>query len=60
MTGMAQGIGRIGAIVGPLMVGVLIDRQTSVNLVFVIFMISLVIGAIAVLTLPASQDSQKE
>ena len=60
MTGMAQGIGRIGAIVGPLMVGVLMDRQTSVNLVFVIFMISLVIGAIAVLTLPASQDSQKE
>lgn len=60
MTGVAQGIGRIGAIVGPLMVGVLMDRQTSVNLVFVIFMISLVIGAIAVLTLPASQDSQKE
>lgn len=60
MTGVAQGIGRIGAIVGPLMVGVLMDRQTSVNLVFVIFMISLVIGAIAVLTLPASQDNQKE
>lgn len=54
MTGIAQGIGRIGAIIGPLLVGILMDHHSSVNFVFVIFMISLVIGAVAVLTLPAA------
>ncbi len=52
MTGMAQGIGRIGAIVGPLLIGILMDRSLNISIIFTIFMISLVIGAIAVLTLP--------
>ncbi len=54
MTGIAQGIGRIGAIIGPLLVGILMDHQIGVNIVFLIFMVSLVIGAIAVLSLPVS------
>jgi putative MFS transporter len=60
MTGIAQGIGRIGAIAGPLLVGILMDHQASVNIVFIIFMISLVIGSIAVLTLPAASKGSEE
>ncbi|MFD1126238.1 MFS transporter [Lentilactobacillus raoultii] len=54
MTGLAQGIGRIGAIFGPLLIGILMDHQVGINLIFIIFMISLIIGALAVLALPAS------
>lgn len=52
MTGMAQGMGRIGAVVGPLLVGVWIDQHVSINTIFLIFMISLIIGSVAVLALP--------
>lgn len=52
MTGLAQGIGRIGAVVGPLLVGILIDHSVSVNSVFNIFMLSLLIGALCVLIVP--------
>ena len=52
MTGMAQGMGRIGAVVGPLLVGIWIDQHVSINMIFLIFMISLIIGSVAVLTLP--------
>lgn len=58
MTGIAQGIGRIGAIIGPLLVGILMDHQIGVNIVFLIFMVSLVIGAIAVLSLPVSTTKE--
>lgn len=56
MTGMAQGIGRIGAIFGPLLIGVLMDRQIGISVIFGIFMVSLVIGALAVLALPTSNN----
>ena len=56
MTGMAQGIGRIGAIFGPLLVGVLMDHQISISIIFVIFMVSLLIGSIAVLALPSADQ----
>jgi putative MFS transporter len=59
MTGMAQGIGRIGAIFGPLLIGVLMDHQISISVIFIIFMVSLVIGSIAVLALP-SADRQPD
>lgn len=52
MTGMAQGMGRIGAVVGPLLVGIWIDQHVSINMIFLIFMISLIIGSVAVLALP--------
>ncbi|MFT8909160.1 MAG: MFS transporter [Lentilactobacillus diolivorans] len=58
MTGMAQGIGRIGAIFGPLLIGVLMDRSVNISTIFVIFMISLVIGSIAVLALPTSSSQE--
>ncbi|MDF7683008.1 MFS transporter [Lactobacillus sp. ESL0679] len=52
MTGLAEGIGRIGAVIGPLLVGVLIDQKIGINVIFVIFMVSLIIGAAAMLLIP--------
>lgn len=57
MTGLAQGIGRIGAVVGPLLVGIFLDNGTSIDTIFILFMVSLVIGAGSVLLLP---DQPKE
>ena len=52
MTGIAQGIGRLGAVIGPLLVGWLLDYHVSVNHIFTIFMMSLFIGALAAVFLP--------
>ncbi|WP_078408968.1 MFS transporter [Priestia abyssalis] len=49
--GMAASFGRIGGILGPLLVGYLIAQETSITTIFVIFCIAIVIGALAVLLL---------
>ncbi|NRO27613.1 putative niacin/nicotinamide transporter NaiP [Lactobacillus helveticus] len=53
---LADRIGRIGAIFGPLLIGVLMDHQISISIIFVIFMVSLLIGSIAVLALPSADQ----
>jgi putative MFS transporter len=58
MTGAAQAIGRIGAVIGPLFVGILIDHQIKIAVIFGIFMAALLIGAIAVLMLPAVDSKE--
>ena len=61
MTGLAEGMGRFGAVVGPLLVGLLMDKGFSINSIFILFMVSLIVGAIAVLALPdenLSKDGQ--
>ena len=61
MTGLAEGMGRFGAVVGPLLVGFLMDKGFSINSIFILFMVSLIVGAIAVLALPdenLSKDGQ--
>ncbi|MFC6171065.1 MFS transporter [Loigolactobacillus jiayinensis] len=47
-TGMAAAFGRIGGVVGPLLVGYLLTAQVSVNAIFVIFTGAIVVGIIAV------------
>lgn len=49
--GMAAGIGRIGGILGPLMVGYMVSYQFSPSVIFNIFCLVIVIGVIAVLVL---------
>lgn len=49
--GMAASFGRIGGILGPLLVGYLIAQETSITTIFVIFCIAIVIGALSVLLL---------
>ncbi|RFU70962.1 MFS transporter [Peribacillus saganii] len=48
-TGMAASFGRVGGILGPLLVGYLVARETSITTIFTIFTVSIMIGAICVL-----------
>ena len=47
-SGMAAAIGRVGGILGPLLVGSLVSAGYSISIIFTIFCISIVIGVIAV------------
>lgn len=57
--GLAASFGRIGGILGPLVVGYLVAAEYSINLIFLIFAIAIVIGALAVLIL-GEETKQKE
>lgn len=47
-TGMAASFGRIGGVLGPLLVGYLVTGKVSISAIFMIFCISVLIGAFAV------------
>lgn len=47
-TGMAAAVGRIGGILGPLLVGSLVAANYSIGYIFTIFCVSIIIGVIAV------------
>lgn len=49
--GLAAAFGRIGGILGPLLVGFLVARNTGIETIFTIFCISIFIGALSVLFL---------
>ncbi len=50
-TGMAAAVGRIGGILGPLAVGNLLASNTSLEKIFLLFSISIIIGMLSVLFL---------
>ncbi|GLX67970.1 MFS transporter [Paenibacillus glycanilyticus] len=47
--GFAAAFGRIGGIIGPYLVGLLIDKGTSITSVFIVFFVAIVIGALTVM-----------
>ncbi|WP_409290769.1 MFS transporter [Peribacillus sp. SCS-37] len=47
--GMAASFGRVGGVLGPLLVGYLVAQKTSITAIFTIFCIAVLIGAAAVL-----------
>jgi putative MFS transporter len=47
--GLAASFGRIGGVIGPYLVGMLVARETAIATIFIIFFIAIVIGALAVL-----------
>ncbi|MFJ7639226.1 MFS transporter [Peribacillus sp. NPDC097225] len=47
-TGLAAGVGRVGGILGPLLVGYLVAGDTPISTIFTIFTIAILIGAVAV------------
>lgn len=49
--GLAASIGRIGGVIGPYLVGMLISGGTAVTAVFAVFFVAIVIGAMAVMFL---------
>ncbi|MGM7723530.1 MFS transporter [Metabacillus sp. Hm71] len=58
-TGLAASFGRVGGILGPLLVGYLVAADVQIQTIFFIFGISIVIGALAVLLL-GEETKQKE
>ncbi|MCL6604873.1 MAG: MFS transporter [Paenibacillus sp.] len=50
-SGLATSFGRIGGIIAPLWVGVLVGRSVGIGSIFMIFFVTIVIGALAVLFL---------
>ncbi|MDQ0195035.1 putative MFS transporter [Paenibacillus wynnii] len=50
-SGLATSFGRIGGIIAPLWVGVLVGRSVGIGSIFMIFFVTIIIGALAVLFL---------
>ncbi|TDK64285.1 MFS transporter [Bacillus salipaludis] len=57
-TGMAASFGRIGGVLGPLLVGYLVAGKTSVSMIFTIFCITVLVGAAAVVFLGKETKSK--
>ncbi|WP_270340387.1 MFS transporter [Bacillus mobilis] len=57
--GMAAAFGRIGGILGPLLVGYLVASQASLSLIFTIFCGSILIGVVALIVL-GQETKQRE
>ncbi len=57
--GMAAGFGRIGGILGPLLVGYLVARGTEISMIFFIFCIA-VVAAVAAIIFLETETKQKE
>lgn len=49
--GMAAAIGRIGGILGPLMVGVLVAQSVPISMIFAVFSVAILVAVIAILLL---------
>ncbi|MBB6022749.1 putative MFS transporter [Paenibacillus sp. JGP012] len=47
--GLATSVGRIGGVLAPFMVGMLVQREVPISLIFTIFFVTILIGAAAVL-----------
>lgn len=57
--GMAASFGRIGGILGPLLVGYLVAQKVSITMIFAIFCIAIFIGALAVFFLGKETKQQE-
>ncbi|MFB5673744.1 MFS transporter [Paenibacillus terreus] len=57
--GMAASFGRIGGVIGPFLVGMLLAQGTGLTAVFVIFFVAIIIGAVAVLVLGKETKGQE-
>ncbi|KFZ41973.1 MFS transporter [Anoxybacillus flavithermus] len=57
--GMAASFGRIGGILGPLLVGYLVAQNVSITMIFAVFCIAIFIGALAVLFLGKETKQQE-
>ncbi|PWV95215.1 putative MFS transporter [Paenibacillus cellulosilyticus] len=49
--GLAASFGRVGGVIGPYLVGALVERSTPISAIFSIFFVTILIGAAAVLLL---------
>ncbi|OAB44368.1 MFS transporter [Paenibacillus glacialis] len=49
--GLATAMGRVGGVIAPLLVGLLVSKGTGINVIFMMFFVVILIGAFAVLFL---------
>ncbi|AOZ91259.1 MFS transporter [Paenibacillus crassostreae] len=49
--GMATAVGRIGGVIAPLLVGILLTRNIAIDVIFIMFFVVILIGAMSVLFL---------
>lgn len=57
--GMAAAVGRIGGILGPLLVGWMLAANAEISIIFTIFCVSIIIGALAVAFLGTETKQQE-
>lgn len=57
--GLATSVGRIGGVLAPLMVGMLVQREVAISLIFTIFFVTILVGAAAVLFLGRETKGQE-
>lgn len=57
--GLATSFGRIGGVIAPLLVGMLKGRGTGIELIFVLFFVTILVGAFAVLILGRETKGQE-
>nr|WP_082617951.1 MFS transporter [Lactobacillus selangorensis] len=60
-TGIAAGVGRIGGILGPVLVGYLLQAKVSIAVIFIIFFVAIIIaaGTVSVLGTETKQSTEK-
>jgi len=58
-SGMAAAVGRVGGILGPLLVGYLAAQKVEINIIFTIFCVAIFIGALAVWILGKETKQQE-
>jgi MFS transporter, putative metabolite:H+ symporter len=58
-SGMAAAVGRIGGVLGPLLVGYLVAQKTDVSTIFTIFCVAVLIGALTVFILGKETKRQE-
>lgn len=57
--GLATSVGRIGGVIAPFMVGMLVQREVQISTIFTIFFVTILIGAAAVLFLGRETKGQE-
>lgn len=57
--GLAASFGRVGGIIAPLLVGLLVSRHVAIGSIFAIFFVTIIVGAIAVLWLGKETKGQE-
>ncbi|EJE99330.1 MFS transporter [Liquorilactobacillus mali] len=58
-TGIAAGIGRLGGILGPLMVGKMITKQYSFTFIFIIFCVAIMLAVLVIIILGKETKNTK-
>ncbi|MDP4163639.1 MAG: MFS transporter, partial [Bacillota bacterium] len=57
--GLAASFGRIGGVLGPLLVGYMVSQKIGISSIFTLFCVAILVGALAVLFLGKETKKQE-